>query len=225
MQTTLSLTSILVEDRLRKEYGDIDILSDDIHQLGLIQPLVLTLLPDGRHKLVAGGRRHAALLYGGYTEVHHGVTCDPKRPGFVYANELPPEIQRELELAENLQRLDMHWSENVRGVCEIHNLYKNAAALKGERWTRADTGERLGGYSDAYIDNCFDLLPNLDDDAFKATVEQGINDALAARNLIPVAVTLAPGAMWIEVRTNDGGFVADVPPASPTSVTTAHWVD
>jgi hypothetical protein len=69
----------------------------------------------------------------------------------------------------------------------------------------------------------FDLF--YDDDAFEATVEQGINDALAARNLIPVAVTLAPGAMWIEVRTNDGGFVADVPPASPTSVTTARWVD
>lgn len=176
-QQTLQLSQILVEDRLRRDLGDIDGLADDIVEHGLIQPLVL-VLSDGQHKLVAGGRRYTALKQLGHATVHHGITCDPSRPGFVYASELSPELQREIELMENIQRKEMTWQEEVRACVEIHRLYKRRAALAGQRWILPDTAARIG-YDQSYVSYCLDLIDDLDSPAFADCL--GITDAIKKR--------------------------------------------
>ena len=51
--------AIIVGDRVRHDYGDIEWLSEDIEVRGLLQPLVLS----PRGKLIAGGRRLRAVQH------------------------------------------------------------------------------------------------------------------------------------------------------------------
>src|SRR6266513_1676766 len=101
MDETVKISEIIVGERLRKDYGDLDDLNT-IGTVGLIQPIVLDRNSSGLHRLLAGGRRLAKLQELGYTEVFHGVTSTPDRPGFVYSSELPEDVQREIELYENI---------------------------------------------------------------------------------------------------------------------------
>ncbi len=172
---SIPLSEIIVEDRLRKDYGDSGDL-DTISTIGLIQPLVLQLDhttdeadPNGetnRFRLIAGGRRFAWLIANDYTELFHGTTSDPLRPGFVFVNELPPEQQLEIEVIENMGRKDLDWREMISGVSRIHQAWKNRAALAGEKWTQSQTGERLGGYDGSYVSYCLELVPCLANPAF-----------------------------------------------------------
>ena len=60
----ISMESIVsVEDR---EMGDLSTLTKSIEQLGLLQPIILSPLPDGRYMVVDGRRRLAALRALGY---------------------------------------------------------------------------------------------------------------------------------------------------------------
>jgi ParB/RepB/Spo0J family partition protein len=90
---TRPVESILVENRFRKDLGDIHVLAKNIDEIGLLQPIVVT--PDGR--LIAGQRRHLAFKYLGKTEIPvHVVNLD--------------EIIRG-EFAENMHRKDFTASE------------------------------------------------------------------------------------------------------------------
>lgn len=140
---TVKIDSIVVGERLRKDYGDLSDL-DTISTVGLIQPLVLDRDISGQHRLLAGGRRITKLQELGYTEVYHGVTSDPKRPGFVYSSELPEDVRREIELYENICRKQMVWQERVLAIAEIHQLKKRRAAVDGETWGQAETGAEVG---------------------------------------------------------------------------------
>jgi DNA modification methylase len=174
---TLPLSSIIVSDRLRADLGDIESLAADIEDKGLIQPLVLTE-DNGTYRLVAGGRRHAALTLLGVETLHHGITCDPSRPGFVFSSELSPERQRECEIMENLQRQDMTWTEYVRGAVELHRLYSKRAALDGTKWTQQQTADRLG-YDRTYVSHCLDIFPDIDTPLFADC--QSLTDAIKKR--------------------------------------------
>lgn len=132
----------MVGARLRKDYGSLDDL-ESIADVGLIQPLVLNII-DGRPTLVAGGRRMAKLRELGVQEVWHGVTCEPSKAGFVYTNELPVDVRREIELYENIGRKPMGWKERVTAIAEIHKLKMRRAALNREDWGLRETGAELG---------------------------------------------------------------------------------
>ncbi len=54
--STLPINEIIVEERFRKDLGDITSLADSMRRLGLIQPVVV----NKEKRLVAGGRRLAA---------------------------------------------------------------------------------------------------------------------------------------------------------------------
>jgi DNA modification methylase len=140
---SIKLSDIVVGDRLRKDYGNLDDL-DTIATIGLIQPIVLVRDSNGQHTLVAGGRRLTKLQELGYAEVYHGVTCEPERPGFIYRDELPADIQRECELYENICRKQMAWQERVLAIFEIHYLKKKRAALDREEWGQRETGAEVG---------------------------------------------------------------------------------
>src|SRR6266478_3921118 len=140
---TNNLSYIIVVERLRKDYGDLTDL-DSITTVGLIQPIILHEERPGQYVLVAGGRRFNKLVELGHTEVYHGTTCDPQKPGFVYRDELPPDVQRECELYENICRKQMRWQERVLAIAEIHGLKKRHAALDGTTWGQAETGAEVG---------------------------------------------------------------------------------
>ena len=139
----ITLTSISVGNRYRKEYGDLEGLKASISSIGLIHPIVLS--KDGDHHiLVAGGRRLRALAALGVTELHHGTTLDPQRPGFVFEEELSEETRKEAELDENLYRLKTKWYEDVLNIADVHALKKSTTP----KWGYQQTAELLGpGYS------------------------------------------------------------------------------
>lgn len=164
---TIPLSSIDLGDRERKVYHDIEELADSIKTSGLIQPIVLTKTPNDRYLLVAGGRRYRALLANGVTELWHGTSCDPLRPGYVFRSEVTDEATlKELELLENLQRDDFDWREMVSGFCKLHRMWRQAAVLRGEPWHHQHTADRIG-YSRTYVTDCLTIEPKLNDPAYK----------------------------------------------------------
>ena len=161
---TITLSAILPSDRLRKNLGDISSLASNISQNGLIHPVVVSR-SGSNFTLVAGGRRLAAISSLGYTELYHGLTCTPGKAGFVFAEELSEDVRKELELDENLHRLDMDWKEKVKGYCDLHRLFVKRAALKNEEWTQAQTAARVG-YSRAFITNNLKIEPLLEESQY-----------------------------------------------------------
>lgn len=140
---TVRINDIIVGERLRKDYGDLSDL-DTITSVGLIQPIVLDLDADGKHHLVAGGRRLTKLKQLEYVEVYHGSTSQPDKPGYVYSKELPADVRREIELYENIGRKQMSWQERTLAIAEIHHLKKRRAAADSAFWGYAETGNEVG---------------------------------------------------------------------------------
>jgi N6-adenosine-specific RNA methylase IME4 len=118
---TRPVGSILVENRFRKDLGDIDVLAKNIDEIGLLQPVVVT--PDGR--LIAGERRLLAFKHLGKTEIPvHVVNLD--------------EIIRG-EFAENMHRKDFTASEIAEIADAVEELERERA--KKRQGTRTDLVE------------------------------------------------------------------------------------
>ncbi len=138
---TLSTTDIIIPDRLRKNHGDIEDFAAGIAEVGhLIQPIVLNRRAEGSvvtFTLVAGGRRTKALELLGW----------PLRYGFeyVFKEDLAPDVALELELAENVERMEMSWQERCESIRRIHSLKVKLTAEEGtEDWGHAETGRLVG---------------------------------------------------------------------------------
>ena len=120
-------------DRIRKDLGAIEKLSESIKTKGQIQPIVI----NRDYELIAGGRRLAACIHGGIS----AKVC--------FIDIVDPLEMRELELEENLQRKDLTPSEEILAIEEIHNLKqkKFGEAVQGRKdsgWSLDDTAELLG---------------------------------------------------------------------------------
>lgn len=139
----LKIQDILIEDRQRKDYGDIDELAECIEKIGMIHPVVLSK-DNGSFRLLAGGRRIEALKSLGQDTLYHGTTCDPERPGFVWQTELTEDLKFEIELEENVRRKAMTWQERLCTVAKIHNLKVRRNALEGKKWGYRQTGILFG---------------------------------------------------------------------------------
>lgn len=120
----IALKDITVPDRFRKDYGDIDLLSDSIKEYGIIQPIVLARI-NGNVELVVGGRRLSALTRLGFKELEHAKE-------FIWREELSQldgmEARyrlRSIELEENLRRKEMNWSEQVTAKAELLRLMQS----------------------------------------------------------------------------------------------------
>lgn len=127
---SLQIDLIVVEDRQRIDLGDIDELASSIQQHGLIQPIVVTL---ETFRLVAGGRRLAAVTKLGWKEVP-----------VVYKEKLTPSELFVLELEENIRRKSMTWQEHCLTIAKIHRLKFSLNAQEGVNWTQQATAELLG---------------------------------------------------------------------------------
>ncbi len=109
----VDIDKVVVENRMRRDLGDIEQLSKSISENGLIQPIVLTAGSDSEYHLnvlVAGHRRLEALKKLGVKELEHGVH-------FIWRSELSTDEYRRnaVELEENIRRKQMTWSEEEIG--------------------------------------------------------------------------------------------------------------
>ena len=84
------------QPRQGAETAAIEELAESIREHGLLQPLLVSALPDGRYQLIAGERRWHAARLAGLRQV----------PAVV--REASPEEALELALVENIQRADLN---------------------------------------------------------------------------------------------------------------------
>jgi ParB/RepB/Spo0J family partition protein len=124
---TLSLDAIHVprDDRQRRELTSIPELADSIRRLGLIHPPVVAR--DGT--LVSGERRVTAMRSLGWT--HSPIQ---------YVDEVDEETLKEIELEENIKRVDLDWRDRTKAVLAYHNLRK----AKDPTWTQEKTADAIG---------------------------------------------------------------------------------
>lgn len=147
-RTTLPIHEIIVENRQRQDYGDIEDLASSLKRLGQIQPIVVT--QNTPHQLVAGGRRLRAAQSLGWTEI---LVC--------FKEVLSQDELHELELEENIRRKEMTWQERCLNIRTIHLLKQKRSALEGSSWGMRETAEMLGvkGHSNIkYALNVADLI-------------------------------------------------------------------
>lgn len=139
MQEKLKLNEIIIEDRYRKDYGDVKDLALSIASNGLLHPVVV----DSDNRLVAGGRRFAA-----FTLLASGQVTGVDGLAF---GEVPvtrfgalDEGQRKLlELEENIRRKDTTWQEQVLGLYDYHKICYRKALKRNDKWTQEMTGHLL----------------------------------------------------------------------------------
>lgn len=119
------IDSIIVEDRARKDFGDLGALAASIKRHGILQNLVV----DEQGKLLAGERRLRAAKMVGLTEVPVKLIteCDPL-------------TRKLIELEENLRRKEMVDAEKADLIREIHKAHRAAEPS----WSQDKTADSLG---------------------------------------------------------------------------------
>lgn len=144
---TIPLTDIEIGERFRKDYGNIDQLKYSITKNGLITPIAVAVsktldLSEKSLKpytLLAGGRRLEALTQLGWTTI----------PVRIYTGDLSELEYRSIELAENFDRKEMSYVEELAIKRQVHELQTQIHGVKhgkGEDatgWSQADTARLL----------------------------------------------------------------------------------
>jgi ParB-like chromosome segregation protein Spo0J len=126
---SLPVKKIVVQNRARKNVGNVLGLAESIQRLGLLHPIVV----NSRHELIAGTRRLAAVKKLGWSDVlcHVVATLD----------EAIPALQAERD--ENTCREPLAPSEMVTLGKSIEDIEKPDAAKRREE-TQAKKGEQVG---------------------------------------------------------------------------------
>ena len=130
--------------RARKDYGDILSLADSIKKFGLLHPIIVDHSNDTNYDyvLVAGERRLRATILAGYDTIE--VKLKESIDDFT---------RKEIELEENLQREDLHWTERIEALRQLDELkrkiYGDALKAdprkgKGKAWSVQDTAKSVG---------------------------------------------------------------------------------
>ncbi|EAW1322269.1 ParB/RepB/Spo0J family partition protein [Salmonella enterica] len=114
-------------------------LADSIKGIGLLQNLVVHLLPDGLYGVAAGGRRLAAMSL-----LVTEKMLPPDWP--VRVKVVPEDLATAASLTENGQHLEMHPAEQIAGF----------RAMAAEGKTPAQTGDLLG-YSPRHVQRMLKL--------------------------------------------------------------------
>ena len=103
----------------RRSVGDLDELKKSIQSKGVLEPILVRPLPDGRFRIIAGERRFRAALEAGLGE----VPC--------IELDVPDNEVLEIALIENLHRRDLHPFEEAAGfaaLAETHGYTQQQVA-------------------------------------------------------------------------------------------------
>ena len=168
----IDITKIKTENRIRKDFGNIQELADDIKQNGLINPPVVIAETDGTFTLLAGERRLRAMKSLGYRQVEVRTW-----------GSLTDEQKLNIEISENEVRKDFSKAERIEYARRLEKIESVKArerqatstggvnpqlSLKSDEAGRTDeiVAERLGiGGKDTYrkekyiVDNADTLTP------------------------------------------------------------------
>ena len=110
-------------------------LADSIREHGVLQPLLVRLMPDGSYRLVAGERRFRAARLAGLYEVP------------VTVREMTDEEESVFALIENLQREDLNAVEEAEGIKTLIDTFgftqEQAAQKLGKSRTAVTNSLRL----------------------------------------------------------------------------------
>lgn len=135
------------ENRQRKNISAESLLelAGSITSIGLIHPIVVRKSQDeGQFVLVAGERRLRSLEY--IWNFGQSVRCGeyeipPQYVPCVYLGEIDPVRAYEIELEENIRRLDITWQERSSSMARLAKLKEE---LDGEAPTHAALAEEVG---------------------------------------------------------------------------------
>ncbi|WP_084584805.1 ParB/RepB/Spo0J family partition protein [Thermus tengchongensis] len=103
----LPLEVLVPSPQPRKRFENLEALAESIREKGVLQPLLVRPLGDGKYAIVAGERRYRAARMAGLSEVPVRVV------------ELSEKEARLLALVENLQREDLNPYEETVGVLAL----------------------------------------------------------------------------------------------------------
>jgi ParB family chromosome partitioning protein len=104
---TVPLEALVPSPQPRRRFENLEALAQSIREKGVLQPLLVRPLGDGRYAIVAGERRYRAAKMAGLAEVPVRVL------------DLSEKEARLLALVENLQREDLNPYEETLGVLEL----------------------------------------------------------------------------------------------------------
>ncbi len=107
---TIAITQIQLPPSQPRHYFDpqkLEELSRSIKELGILEPLLLRPLSEGKYELVAGERRYKAASMAGLTEVP------------VVVREMDDVTTYQVRLVENLQREDLNPLEKTEGILAL----------------------------------------------------------------------------------------------------------
>ena len=101
------LSVLVPQAQPRRRFENLEALAESIREKGVLQPLLVRPLGEGRYTIVAGERRYRAAKMAGLAEVPVRVL------------DLSEKEARLLALVENLQREDLNPYEETLGVLEL----------------------------------------------------------------------------------------------------------
>ena len=125
----LNIDSIILDERYRKDLGDISGLTESIKEKGVLQPITV----NQDMVLLAGGRRVTAAKAAGLTKIP-ALVRDQTDMEYATID------MREVELIENAFRKDFTWDEQALLVAEIDRMCRD----KNQDWSARKTATLLG---------------------------------------------------------------------------------
>ena len=166
----IDIDKIKVENRIRKDFGNITELAEDIKQNGLINPPVVIAESDGTFTLLAGERRLRAMRSLGYKQVEvrtwGSLTDEQKLNIEISENEVRKDFSKSerIEYARRLEKIEALKAKERMAVNAKDGTQNFAEVKKGE--TAQIVAEKLGiGNKETYrqekyiVDNADSLTP------------------------------------------------------------------
>ncbi|KKL63900.1 hypothetical protein LCGC14_2170440, partial [marine sediment metagenome] len=143
----IPISSMYQEGRARTDYGELETLMNSmLAEEGQIHNFSVKKMEDGRYKIIAGGRRHAALQLAVENEL---IQADQMVMAHVYPTDIDPLLEKVVELNENLMHKPMEWQEELKIQKQIHDLQvarfgQSTSANVPDGWSQQNTAELTG---------------------------------------------------------------------------------
>lgn len=168
------------QPRLAVDKG-IERLAESLRRHGMMQPIVVTMRPEGGYEILAGERRWRASELAGMKSV----------PVILREGTLSGDERLELALIENIQREDLDSIEKAKGCARLMSEYK---------LTQEDVATKLG-YQRSTVANLVRLLElpaEIQADVSRETITAG-----HARALLKLQGTPLQAQAWQEIKAGE----------------------
>jgi hypothetical protein len=129
----IPVAAVVEGHRRRMKYGNLAKLANSLEKYGQLQPILVDPLPDGRYRLVAGGRRLRAAGRLGRKQIE-AVVRQPLSD---------PEL-REIEFEENQQRLDYSDGERAKSFSSSREVTEKAEEFRAAETVKAHNSFKRG---------------------------------------------------------------------------------